>query len=186
MNDPASSKKNAPKTIAELAGERLASATTGAMRYRDVHLDLDAFGRWTLHQADQGAHVGVQVARAFPLSDPTRGVAVTDSKGRELLWIEDLDELAEELREAIEEALSHREFMPLIVEILSVQEVGEFSEWQVRTDRGPVTFRIKTEDDLRRMGRKGALFVDRNLVRYLLPDVDALDRASRLILDRYF
>ena len=60
------------------------------------------------------------------------------------------------------------------------------SEWHVETNRGPTSFLLDSEDDVRRLGPFKALFIDSHGIRYLIPDTRELDYASRRILDRYF
>ena len=64
-------------------------------RNPEWELHHDAHGRLVLTDALGRAHPGAEVVRAFPLSEPRRGVSIVDAGGKELAWIEDLDELLE-------------------------------------------------------------------------------------------
>jgi hypothetical protein len=148
-------------------------------------LNLDAWGRLVLTDADGQQHVGVELVRAFPLSDPRHGIAVCDGDGHELLWIEDLDELPAALVRQIEDELARREFVPVIQRILNVSAPVEPSEWEVETDHGRTTFVLNNEDDVHRLGEHRALLTDAHGIRYLIPDTRQLDAVSRRLLERY-
>lgn len=148
-------------------------------------LHRDAFGRLVLVDAAGGEHVGVAPVRSFPLSDPQRGIALVNAQGQEVCWLDSLDELSVDARTLLEAELAEREFAPVIQRIVSVSSVTEPAEWRVETDRGPTTFVLKTEDQVRRIEPHRALIVDAHGVRYVIPDVRNLDPYSRRVLERY-
>jgi hypothetical protein len=89
------------------------------------------------------------------------------------------------MRALLEEELASREFMP---EIRSIRQVSSFatpSTWQVETDRGETSFVLKGEDDIRRISASTLLIADSNGIHYLLRDLQALDKPSRKLLDRF-
>ena len=55
----------------------------------------------------------------------------------------------------------------------------------METDRGDTSFVLKGEDDIRRLGRNALLIVGGQGVQYSVPDMSALDRASRRLLERF-
>jgi Domain of unknown function (DUF1854) len=146
-------------------------------------LHHDDWGRLVLTLGGQ-EHVGVEAARAFPLTAP-RLAAVCSDEGRELLWIDDLDALPPDVRGVLEEELARRDFVPVLKRILRVSAAVEPSEWEVETDRGPTRFLLNSEDDIHALGEGKALVTDSNGVRYLIPDLGALDAHSRRLLERY-
>jgi hypothetical protein len=148
-------------------------------------LHHDAWGRLVLIDAAGRQHVGVEPVRAFPISEPRQGVALLDAEGKEVLWIDRLDELAPALRGVLEEALARREFMPVLRRVLRISTAVEPSEWEVETDRGPTRFVLNSEEDVRRLDDRRALIVDARGIRYLIPDREQLDAASRRLLERY-
>jgi hypothetical protein len=147
-------------------------------------LHLDVWGRLVLTDAAGESH-GVEVVRGFPISDPRRGISLLDAEGRELVWIEDIETLPAPVRALLEEELPRREFMPQLLRVVRVSGVAEPTEWDIETDRGPTRFVLTSEDDVRRLGDGRALIVDAHGIRYLIPDLNALDAHSRRILERY-
>lgn len=148
-------------------------------------LNRNAFGKLDFHDEQGRAVAGVSVVRAFPLSEPDRWIAICDGKGRELVFVETLDELPSEVRRLIQEELADREFAPIIERVFRTSGTTEPCEWEVATDRGPTTLVLKSEDDVRRLGAHGALLRDAHGVRFHIPDSRALDVASRQIVERY-
>jgi hypothetical protein len=146
----------------------------------------DAFERLVLTLADGRKLLGVDPVRAFPISSPKEWFSIMDAEGHEVLCIREIDKLPADERKILEEELSRREFVPIIRRIVKVTADVDPSEWQVETDRGPTTFLLDSEDDVRRLGTYKALLIDTHGIRYLIPDTRALDYASRRILDRYF
>jgi len=150
-----------------------------------IRLQVDALGQLVLTDAAGRAHVGVVPVRAFPLSDPHHWLSFCDSQGRELLIVEDPQELSSDTRAVVEAALASREFLPTIQRITHVSGTSEPCEWQVETDRGPSKFVLKSEDDVRRVGPHRALITDADGVRYLVADSRRLDTYSRRTLELY-
>jgi hypothetical protein len=155
------------------------------MPANEFRLARNAFGRMVFTDADGGTHEGVVAVRAFPLAAPDEGIALVGSDGHELAWIDHLGDLPTETRTLIEEELAAREFMPAIFRIKSVSSFATPSTWQVSTDRGETQLVLKGEEDIRRLGRTALLIADSNGVDFLIRDLQALDRASRRLLDRF-
>jgi hypothetical protein len=148
-------------------------------------LSLDAWGRLVLIDAEGLRTVGVEPVRAFPVSDPTRGVSLCNPEGRELVWIEDLADLPAATRAVLEEELARREFSPVIQRIVAVSSETTPCDWDVWTDRGETRFTLSAEEDVRRLGEHRVLITDGRGIRYQVPDTRALDTASRRLLERY-
>jgi len=153
---------------------------------RGFQLHRDAFDRLVLTDADGRILVGVEPVRAFPISSPQEWLSIVDAEGREVLCIREFGTLPSEVRSILEEELSRREFVPIIQRITGVSDDVDPSQWHVETSRGPTSFLLDSEDDVRRLGPYKALFIDTHGIRYLIPDTRVLDYASRRILDRYF
>ena len=152
----------------------------------DFTLEYDAWGQLVLVCADGRRFVGVETARAFPISGPEGFISICDAEGHELTCVADPGALRPEVRRILEEELSRREFVPVVQRIERVLAEHDPSEWQIVTDRGPTTFLMEDSDnDVRRLGINRILLVDTHGIRYLIPDTRQLDAASRRILERY-
>lgn len=148
-------------------------------------LRRDAFNRLVLTDADGREHAGVVAVRAFPIGAPEEGISLLDADGHELAWIERLADCPAPQRELIAAALQQREFMPVLRRLKSVSSFATPSTWQVDTDRGPTSFVLKGEEDIRRLSADLLIVNDAHGVQYLIRDLGAMDRASRKRLDRF-
>lgn len=150
-----------------------------------IGLACDAFGRLVLRLPGGSEHVGVTPVRAFPLSAPEEHIAFVDERGREVYELAHLELLSSQARALLEADLARREFVPVIAEILSISSGAEPTTWRVRTDRGEVEFSLPSEESVRVLGDGGVLITDALGVRYRIPSLRHLGRASRRRLARY-
>jgi hypothetical protein len=148
-------------------------------------LQRDAFGRWTLVLADGTRHKPVTAIRAYPVTDPEGGVALMDAEGHELLWIDALAQLAPAVRSQVVQALTEREFLPVIEKLEGVSSFATPSTWSVVTNRGTTQFLLKGEEDIRRLTGTVLLINDADGVQYMIRDLAAMDKHSRKLLDRF-
>lgn len=128
----------------------------------------------------------VRVARCFPWSLPQSYVSIRSSDGKEICLVKDLAQLDEATRAVLEEELREKIFNPRILKVLSCKSEFGVSSLKVLTDRGEVSFQIRSRDDVRVLGAGRALFKDVDGNLYELHDVDALDPDSRKHFHQYF
>jgi hypothetical protein len=150
-----------------------------------IQLARDAHGQLTLTTPGGDVHEGVVPVRAFPIAAPAEGIALVGADGHELAWIDRLDDLPETTRMLVEEALASREFIPNIRQLRHVSTFATPSTWEVETDRGVTRFILKGEEDIRRLGPATLLIADSHGIQFLIRDLQAMDRRSRKLLDRF-
>ena len=152
-------------------------------------LARNSFGKLIYTGADGTTHEGITPVRAFALSAPDEGISLVSAEGKELQWIDRLDDLPEAARTLIAEEFAQREFMPVIQRIVAVGSFATPSTWQVETDRGATELILKSEDDIRRLkgkgGTNGLLIADSNGIHFMIRDRTALDAHSQKILKRF-
>jgi hypothetical protein len=148
-------------------------------------LRRDAFGKLVLTNEEGEEFVGVAPVRSFPVQAPTRGISLVRDGGKEVAWIDDLEQAPPEVRALVTEELEGREFMPEIVSIRGVSSFATPSTWTVKTDRGDTEFVLKGEEDIRRLGAYSLLISDSHGIHFLIRDMFAIDKGSRKILDRF-
>ena len=148
-------------------------------------LSRNAFGRLVFISAEGESFEGVVPVTAFPITAAESGVALVASDGRELAWVDDLEQLPADIRSLVVSELKSREFMPEIARINKVSSFATPSTWSVTTHRGETDFVLRGEEDIRRMGRNVLLIADNHGIQFLIRDVMALDAHSRKILDRF-
>ena len=148
-------------------------------------LARDTFGRLVLTDAQGERHVGVTPVRAFPLSAPNEGVSLVGSEGRELVWVDRVDQLPAPTQALLTEELAVRDFAPTLLKLHGVSSFGVPSTWTVSTDRGDTSFVLKAEEDIRRLEGGALLIASAHGVQFRIPDAKALDRPSRKLLERF-
>lgn len=154
-------------------------------RAEHIELRRDSAGRLVMRDAAGREHTGVLPVRAFALTAPDEGLAIVNAEGRELAWIDHLDNLAPATHALILEALAPRELTPVILRIRSVSSVVTPSTWEVATDRGDTRFVLKAEEDIRHLADGALLITSAQGLNLRIPDRAALDRGSRKLLDRF-
>jgi hypothetical protein len=148
-------------------------------------LERNAFGRLVFTAADGTRVEGVTPVRAFPVAAPEEGLSLVGPDGHELAWVERLAELPAEPQALLREELAAREFFPEIRRLHKVSSFTTPSRWEVDTDRGAATLVLKGEEDIRRLAAGSVLITDSHGLQFLIRDLQALDKASRRLLDRF-
>ncbi len=155
------------------------------MPQSDFRLSRNAFGQLVLTASNGDVHEGVVPVRAFPIAAPDEGISIVSTDGRELAWIDHLAELPADARALVEEELASRDFVPEIRRLCHVSSFATPSTWRVETDRGETEFVLKGEEDIRRLGTGTLLIADAHGIQFMIGDLQALDKASRKLLDRF-
>ena len=151
----------------------------------DFLLSRNQAGRLLLSFPDGRVHEGVVPVRAFPLHAPEQFIAFMSVEGKEVGWVEELSLLPQDMRDLIMQEIASREMMPSIERIVSVSTLSTPSTWDVVTDRGATKLILKAEEDIRRLTVSTLIITDSHGLRFILPDMQALDKNSRRILDRF-
>ncbi len=147
-------------------------------------LSRELEGRLIL-EVDGATYRDIRSIRMFPISDPEHWIALCDKEGNEIVCIEDINTLPSAIRQLILEDLQAREFVPVIIKVISISVAADPSEWLVKTDRGPTSFTLNDEDDIHRLSDFRILIIDSYGIRYLIPDIRQMDTSSRRILSHY-
>jgi len=150
----------------------------------DFQLWCDHFGVWHL-TLEGKTHERVIAVRAFPIVAPNEGVSILSQEGRELLWLDRLEDLPHGQRESLEACLQNREFMPQITKLDGVNSFVTPSRWSVQTSRGPTELLLKGEEDIKRLNANTLIISDAYGVQFLIKDLSAMDRHSRKLMDRF-
>ena len=130
----------------------------------------------------------VTPVRAHPISAPDEGLSLIGTDGHERAWIPRLAELPAEQQAFINAELAQREFHPQMQRLVAVSTFSTPSQWTVETDRGPLQFVLKSEEDIRRLGGPGEgrlLITTSHNLQLFVPDRWALDKPSRRLLERF-
>jgi hypothetical protein len=148
-------------------------------------LSRNPYGKLLMTAADGQVIEGVAPVRAFPIQSPDEGISLVQGDGKEVAWIEHLDDLPPASRALLIEELEGREFMPEIARVKSVSSFATPCTWDVATDRGDTQFVLKGEEDIRRIGATSLLIADNHGIQFLIRDMFTIDKHTRKILDRF-
>ena len=154
-----------------------------------AHFTLEsepAAGMLVLIDAAGVRHEKARPVRLFPFTDPAAWISIVNAEGRELAIVEHLDSLPNETRKILVAALAGRDFVPVIRSIDKVTRAATGYLWSVTTDRGATVFQTESDESIQQLGDFRLVVVDDRNTRYLIPDVNALDKKSRQRLERYY
>jgi hypothetical protein len=127
-----------------------------------------------------------RVARCFPWSLPDAYISILDKDNKELILLKSLDDLEGQNREIIRRELREKVFNPQIRRFVKYKNEFGVVSITAETDRGEVTFQVRSRDDIRLLSEKRALFRDADGNTYELAELDALDASSRKWVEDYF
>jgi hypothetical protein len=130
--------------------------------------------------------VDARVARCFPWSMPDTFISVRNREGKEVVLLETLDSLDPATRHIIQQELHDKAFNPKISRIVEHKNEFGVTSIKAQTDRGEVTFQIRSRDDIRILSSARLLFRDADGNTYEIADLHAMDAASRKFLEAYF
>ena len=153
------------------------------MKTTEFELQRNAFGKLVLTVNGETIE-DVTPVRAFPIQTPGDNISLVSGDGREVAWIDRLQDLPAAVRALIENDLAGREFVPVISEIVGVSSFSTPCTWTVQTDRGETSFVLRVEEDIRRIG-EDLLVTDNHGINYLIRQPARLGKPARKILDRF-
>ena len=154
------------------------------MNINDCRFTCSSDEKVTLITPAGDRHVAVRIVRAFPFTAADGPVAVVDSNGHEIIWIQDPDSISLTHQQFILSQLEREEFLPRIHFIESVSR-GTPRQWNVATDRGQNSFEQASSDGVIWHPDGSVSITDCDGICYLIPAVQKLDRRSRRLLERY-
>ena len=126
----------------------------------------------------------VTLVRLFPYSKPREWISVLDKEDKEVGVLENLEGMSRETRELILGELDRRYLMPRIQRLLSCKRRFNVSQWTADTSRGRVTFMTRgLRDQVQQPLPRHLILTDVEGNRYEIPDVAALDPASRRLIE---
>jgi hypothetical protein len=140
-------------------------------------------GDLTLLDGDRQVATGCGVERCFPWSLPDEYLSIRDKDGKELLTLRRLADSPEDVRRLVSEELGVQEFIPRIRRILSVEDSFDVMIWKVETDRGPIEFLVKEDEDIRALEDDRAVIRDHRGMVFEIPSLSALDPRSRAFVE---
>ncbi|MBX2822196.1 MAG: DUF1854 domain-containing protein [Rhodothermaceae bacterium] len=167
-----------PMSLVEASQLNLLVADELQFEQKGVHLTLAING--------EQVSTGVQIYRAYPLSDPTHYLSICDEENKEIGVLVEPEELSKENRALVEYHLNRRYLVPIVKRILSTKERFGTLDWAMETDRGECRFSTRNLREYSFSPTPGRLLIqDIDGNRYDIRDVNALDKKSQDMLYKY-
>lgn len=154
----------------------------------EIRLRINEQKQLELRLPDGEVLTGIRVVPAFPISRPNRFVYLFDSEGKEIGLLTDHRRLDRESRELLLEQEDQAYFMPRIIRIERIEEKQGLgiARWDVETDRGWNSFEmVSRSESVWYVGRNRLVIRDADGNRYLIEDLNALDKRSRRLAELY-
>ncbi|UCC69014.1 MAG: DUF1854 domain-containing protein [Armatimonadota bacterium] len=171
--------KSSARASGDFVGEKVPVLDPAEVRVR-----LNEQGQVELRLPDDTVRRGVLIVPAFPISRPNRFVYFRDEEGKELGLLIDPKRLDRESREIVEAQTDQAYFMPRITRIARVEERMGIARWEVETDRGWSSFDVVSRSEsVWFVGRSRVVIRDADGNRYLIENLNALDRRSRRLAE---
>jgi hypothetical protein len=149
------------------------------------HIRKSLEGKLSLYNGESLVADEVMPVLSFPFSAPEESISIIDIYGKELAWLNRLDELDKESCDLVKNYLTVREYRPTILQITSVSSYSTPSIWTLRTDKGLCNFELSTEENIRRLGDGRLVLTHANGMQFIVHDMFNLDSKSRQILARF-
>ncbi len=148
-----------------------------------IKIARNPFEELTVEFPDGATYTKVEAIRSFPLTDSNRYISLLDSEDKEIGIIQDIKRLPRESEKVLRSELQKRYFLPKITKIHSLD--GEFgvTQWGVETNRGPVTFSMRTRYDVVSLENGRVLIKDADGNRYEIENYHRLDPDSIALLE---
>ena len=150
---------------------------------RNLKIARNSFEELIIELSDGTTHTNVEAVRSFPLTDSNKYITLLDSEGKEIGIIQDIKQLSRESAETLVSELRKRYFMPKITKIHELEGQFGVTRWVVETNRGPVTFSMRTRYDVVSLENGRVLIKDADGNRYEIENYHHLDPASLALLE---
>jgi hypothetical protein len=121
----------------------------------------------------------VKIARAAPLTHPSRYICFLDEKDEVITMIADPSLLDPESARIVGEELDQRYLTSVITRVMSVRSEFGVSYWDVETHRGRREFVIQNvAENAQWISDRHLMLIDVDTNRFEIPDTQALDKKS--------
>jgi hypothetical protein len=130
--------------------------------------------------------IPVRLLLVAPLSESRQIISIIHAKKKqEMVLVKTPEMLDEASRTVLQDEIKRRYFLPKIEKINDVSiHLGDYY-WDVLTDRGPRKFLLRSPAiNMRWVNKKRIILCDTDGISYDLDEFHALDKSSRILLER--
>jgi hypothetical protein len=136
---------------------------------------------------DGTVYENLEPRRLFPFNNPDMYITLLNREEREVGFVRDLSELDEGSVAALQECFAEYYMIPKVTRLITAEERFGSIKWCVMTDRGEISFRIRSRhSDIKKLyGSNRVILRDSNDNRYEIEDYTKLDAHSLRLLFSY-
>jgi hypothetical protein len=148
-------------------------------------------GGFTGLKTDDKDYPHITLRRTMPIQAPTQYISVADNENKEIGIIRSVDDMAGRQREIVIAELDNRYYSPDVLEILSVRDkLGYvYMEMRLKNKNGNVSVKNCAVKDvnknIRMLTDRSVIIFDVDGNRYIIPELNTLDKGSLKKLDPY-
>jgi len=128
-----------------------------------------------------GKETSVGIKRSFPNTHLRKYFSILDDQGKELAFIEKLDDLSESNKSSIEQYFSKLDFKLKILKVFNVLDEFGLRNWEVQTSSGKRSFQSALDNWPQKMNEHEFVIEDLNGDKYWVDlsfNFDAYSRAQ--------
>lgn len=132
-----------------------------------------------LEKANGETIEALEPKRLFPFSRQNEYISLISDSKKEVAVIRDLSRLSADSQKAVEECFTEIYLIPKITRVQKCEYRFGTLNIDAQTDRGHISFRIRNANsDIKHLPDGRMLFRDSNDNRYVIQDIDAMDKHS--------
>ena len=148
-----------------------------------LKISRNQFAELEAELPDGSVHAPVEPVRTFPLTQPDQYISLIDIHKNELGLIEDINQLQKADRTVLAEELEKCYFIPKITKIHALEGRFGTTQWEAKTDSGPVSFDLRSRHDITALSGGRVLIKDIDGNRYEIVNYHQLDPKSIALLE---
>ncbi len=156
------------------------------IRPEEVELFLDNEHNLGLRRRKDGiTYYGLKATLLFPMTDRRSYIQLKDANDNEIGILRSFEGLDERSRGILESEIEKAYFIPAITKINSITDRFGVDIWDVETEKGPRSFEVAGKKrSIRYVTNDHIIIRDIDGNRYEIKSLNALDKASRKLIDR--
>ena len=148
-----------------------------------LKISRNQFAELEAELPDGSVYAPVEPVRTFPLTQPNQYISLLDAHKNELGLIEDINQLKKADQIVLAEELEKCYFMPKITRIHFIAGRFGVTEWEAETEVGPVSFDLRSRNDITTLDGGRILIKDIDGNRYEIANYHRLDPKSVALLE---
>ncbi len=154
------------------------------LRPEELQLYYDPPGTLRLTARNDHSYPGVKLYQSWPLTHPAQFLSLLNSKGDEIVMVDDLSALTDSSRAVAEEELRRRYLTAKVERVTAVKSEFGVTYWDVETHRGTRDFVLTSISEASQwLSPDHLVITDVSGNRFEFASISEMDPASRALLE---